>query len=143
MGKTTVKGSASQRGHLAKPGPGGTGRPSTNRPPSQADQLHRKCNCAWSNRRPRPTPTRGRRSTLYTRNHPARPGAALQVHPHGDAQTRLEQLGQTPRSSTLAFRQYGGGAQKYEEEFLRLTVADARDLVTALDFLIATASRDD
>ena len=39
----------------------------------------------------------------------------------------------------MAFRQYEGGEQKYEDGFLRLTVTDARELVTALEFLIATA----
>ena len=42
---------------------------------------------------------------------------------------------------SVAFRQYEGGEQKYEDEFLRLTVADARELVTALNYLIEMADR--
>ena len=38
-------------------------------------------------------------------------------------------------------RQYEGGEQKYDDDFLRLTVTDARELVTALNYLIETAER--
>ena len=51
------------------------------------------------------------------------------------------QLGQGAPVVNVAFRQYEEGEQKYEDEFLRLTVDDARELVVALEFLIATADR--
>ena len=38
-------------------------------------------------------------------------------------------------------RQFDGGEQQYENQFLRLTITDARELVAALEFLIATAER--
>jgi hypothetical protein len=38
-------------------------------------------------------------------------------------------------------RRYEGREQVYEDEFLRLSVTDARELVAALEFLIATAER--
>ena len=54
---------------------------------------------------------------------------------------RLVQLGQGAPVVNVAFRQYEGGEQQYEDEFLRLTVTDARELVTALNYLIETADR--
>ena len=54
---------------------------------------------------------------------------------------RLAQLGQAPPVIRVAMRQYEEGEQKYEDELLRLTVADARELVTALNYLIEMADR--
>ncbi len=55
---------------------------------------------------------------------------------------RLSQLGQGAPVIKVAFRQYDeAGEQNYKDDFLRLTVTDARELVAALEFLIATADR--
>ena len=54
---------------------------------------------------------------------------------------RLEQVGQTEPVINVAMRRYEKGEQKYEDEFLRLAITDARELVTALNYLIETADR--
>ena len=41
----------------------------------------------------------------------------------------------------FSFRRYDKGEQMYEHEFLKLTVTDARELVTALQYVIEAAER--
>jgi hypothetical protein len=52
---------------------------------------------------------------------------------------RLEQLGQAAPLIRIALRRWKGREQHYDDGRLKLTVADARELVKVLDYLIETA----
>jgi hypothetical protein len=54
---------------------------------------------------------------------------------------RLEQLGDAVPTMRLAFRRDDGDAQLLDHDYLRLTLEDAQELVTALTFLISTATQ--
>ncbi len=76
------------------------------------------------------------------------PGASLSlgsgkyIHATTTIEPRLVQIGQAHPVINVAMRQYDeAGEQNYEDDFLRLTVDDARELVTALNYLIETADR--
>ena len=53
----------------------------------------------------------------------------------------LVQVGQGATTIGVAFRRYDQGEQMYEHEFLKLTVTDARELVTALQYVNEAAER--
>ncbi len=54
---------------------------------------------------------------------------------------RLHQIGQGPPRVDVAFRRYVGRDQLFDDEFLKLTITDARELVVALSYLIKLAER--
>jgi len=54
---------------------------------------------------------------------------------------RLEQVGQAAPVINVAMRRHDGREQNYADEFLRLTITDARELVVALNYLIEAAER--
>ena len=54
---------------------------------------------------------------------------------------RLHQLGQGPPTVDVAFRRFDGRDQLFDDEFLKLTLTDARELVVALNYLIEAAER--
>ena len=51
----------------------------------------------------------------------------------------LEQVGQADPTIRVALRYWDGRKPMYDDERLRLTITDARELVTALTYLIETA----
>ena len=54
---------------------------------------------------------------------------------------RLHQVGQGSPTVDVAFRRYDGGDQLFDDEFLKLTITDARELAVALNYLIELADR--
>ena len=54
---------------------------------------------------------------------------------------RLEQDGQAPPVINVGMRRHDGRDQNYEDEFLRLSITDARELVLALNYLVEPAER--
>ncbi len=78
-------------------------------------------------------------ATLYPGDSSRGPGSRW-IHT-ATLEPRLQQLGQGQPVVNVAFRQYEEGEQRYEDGFLRLTLADARELVTALNYLIEMADR--
>jgi len=78
-------------------------------------------------------------ATLYPGDSSRGPGSR-RIHT-ATLEPRLRQLGQGQPVVNVAFRQYEEGEQRYEDGFLRLTLADARELVTALNYLIEMADR--
>lgn len=54
---------------------------------------------------------------------------------------RLHQLGQDPPTVDVGFRRFDGRDQLFDDEFLRLTITDARELAVALNYLVEIAER--
>ena len=54
----------------------------------------------------------------------------------GYAGTSSEQRGQQAPIIRMAFRRYDGREQSYDDDFLRLSIDDAEDLIAALSHLV-------
>ena len=75
--------------------------------------------------------------------YPACPaeGSGLRYVLAATLEPHLWQVGQSDPSINVAFRRYEGREQIFDHDFVKLTVTDARELVTALQYLIETAER--
>ena len=82
-----------------------------------------------------------------------RPSVATSLYPGGPGygqdggatmatiEPRLEQLGQEAPSIRVAFREYDGRDQSYNDELLRLSLTDAEELIAVLQYLVRTAEQ--